>query len=734
MNPAVPAVDPETLVAWRRRADLVARPRASGGGWVLKDPVALRYYQLGPEEHFVWNLLSGRVTLATLCREFAARFAPRQLTPEEAQRFVGQLIQQGLVVGDALGSADRTEQRRQKQQWWQAWARWTNPLAIRFRGIDPNRWLTRLLPWCGWIFSPAAVACGVAVIVSALLLWLSHAGEFAHRWPEEVAQWTVTDLWSLAAVLAGVKVLHEFGHGLACKRFGGEVHELGAMLLVFTPCLYCNVSDAWLLPSRWQRIVISAAGMWVEAVLASLAAWLWWLSEPGWFHGLCLQVVFICGLSTLVFNLNPLLRYDGYFMLSDLWDVPNLAQQAGQELQQTLWTWLTGEPRASAAPPRPRRGALVTYAAASFIYRLIVLAAILWMVYHWLEPQGLGVLARSIIAATLLTLALGPLMYVSHTVRDPDRRRAFRGLLAPRPLTILSLLAVVLFVPLPRRVPAPVLIEPADARGLFITIEGRLESLVAPGTAVQAGDEIARLSNPDLLRRLEQIEGELATALQHADSLERRQIIDPQAALLLPAARQTCRDLEQQRSQLQSDAARLTILAPQSGVVWPAPERPSALTSGRLPDWTGSLFDPKNRGAWLAAGTQLGWIGSAEQFEATGYVAQTDVSRVAVGRAVRVLSDAQPDQVYAGVVREVAAAQSAGLSSGVAQRLQLPQVDDGRGSRLVGRWYQVRIPLDAAPFPALTRTGGWASIAAPPESLWTRLAAWLRETFPSVRM
>jgi len=726
-------LDPQTLVVWRKRADVVARPRTAGG-WVVKDPLALRYYQLGDEEHFVWSLLTGRVTLAALCRDFAARFAPRQLSLEEAQRFVGQLIQQGLVVGDVVGSSSAMSKRRDSQQRWQRFSSLTNVLAIRFRGVDPDRWLSRLLPWCGWIFSSASALTGGLVILSALLLWLTHFTEFAHRWPEEVAQWTVTDLWSLAVVLAGVKVLHELGHGLACKRFGGEVHELGVMLLVFTPCLYCNVSDAWLLPSRWRRIVISAAGMWVEAVLASVAAWLWWMSEPGWFHGLCLQVVFICGLSTLVFNLNPLLRYDGYFILSDLWDVPNLGQQSWTELRRTAWTSLTGEtlPSRPGVTSRMRLG-LWLYGLASVAYRLLVLTVILWAVYRWLEPQGLGAVAQGIAAGTLLTLGLGPLMHVWRSARDPDRRREWRGLFAPRPIVLLTLLAAALLVPLPRRVPAPVLIEPAEARGLFVTADGRLESLIAAGTAVQQGDEIARLSNPELQRRLERVAGELATAHRHADGLERRQIVDPNAGLMLPAAQQTCRDLEQQRDQLQADVDRLTIRAPQAGVVWPMPGRQSSPERDHLPGWTGSPFDSHNQHAWLTAGTQLGWIGPADKFEATAYVPQRDIARVTVGGPVSVLCDARPDTPFTGVVREVAAAQSAGLSIGVAQRLRLPQVSDAQGHRLIGRWYQVRIPLESAAFPAVTRTAGRASIAATPESLLARFTGWLRETFPGLR-
>src|SRR5206468_11742270 len=140
----------------------------------------------------------------------------------------------------------------------------------------------------------------------------------------------------LGGTLAITKVIHEFGHGLSCKHFGGECHEMGVMLLVMTPCLYCNVSDSWMLPNKWHRAAIGAAGMYIELVMASIATFLWWFSEPGLLNNVCLAVMFVCSVTTLVFNANPLMRYDGYYILADLLEIPNLRQKAGQVLSRTL--------------------------------------------------------------------------------------------------------------------------------------------------------------------------------------------------------------------------------------------------------------------------------------------------------------------------------------------------------------------------------------------------------------
>ena len=139
------------------------------------------------------------------------------------------------------------------------------------------------------------------------------------------------------------KVLHEFGHGLSCKHFGGECHEMGVMILVLTPCLYCNVSDSWMLPNKWHRAAIGAAGMYVEVVLASICTFIWWFTEPGLFNYLCLNVMFICSVSTVMFNANPLLRYDGYYILADILEIPNLRQKATHDPQ----------PQAGAVVPGP---------------------------------------------------------------------------------------------------------------------------------------------------------------------------------------------------------------------------------------------------------------------------------------------------------------------------------------------------------------------------------------------
>ena len=212
-------------------------------------------------------------------------------------------------------------------------------------------------------------------------------------------------------VLAVMKILHELGHAVSCRHYGGRCHELGLMLLVFTPCLYCDVSDAWMLRDRWRRIAIGAAGMAVELVLAAVATFLWWWSEPGWLNSVCLDVMFIGSVSTLLLNGNPLLRYDGYYILADLLETPNLQQQAGGVVRRWVARWLLG---IETPPDRllPERGhwLLALYAVASTAYRLAVVVAILWFLKRAAAPYRLEFLVELFGLVVIGGLVIAPLV------------------------------------------------------------------------------------------------------------------------------------------------------------------------------------------------------------------------------------------------------------------------------------------------------------------------------------
>ncbi len=724
--------EPDVPLPWHRRTDLIAR--AQGRHWVLKDPVAQRHFQLGREAYFVWEQLNGRTSATAICAAFSRQFAPRQLTSEQLRQFLGQLLGQGLVWSEAAGSGDLIERRRASASAFSWWSKIFGLLSIRLRGIDPDRWLTSLAKTWGWLFSPAAAVAGLLLILSALGLWLTHLDDFASRLPEEVARWSVSDIGTFAVVLAGLKILHELGHAIACKRYGGEVRELGVLFLVFTPCLYCNVSDAWLLPSRWQRLVISAAGMWIELLIAALCLWLWWGSEPGWFHATCLQIVFLATVSTLLFNLNPLLRYDGYFLLSDATGIPNLQQRATRELGHRVraLAGLVSEPRPRDLQPTTARW-LAVYAAASLIYRIWMVFTIVWIMDRWLEPQGLRLLSQLIAASTIGALVLAPVMALWHSLRTPESRRMWQFDRPVRLLLTATVLAVILLWPWPGRILAPMVLMPANARGVFVTQAGELTRVVPAGSEVQQGDVIAVLRQPELERELVRLEGEVARARQLVESLQRRQILDERVRWQMPAAERHLQNTEAQRAQRERESQELIVRAPQSGRLWPVPAATATTGRTRLPGWTGSPLESRNLGCWLEAGTQLGWIGTGSGLEAMAIVSQTEAARIPAGAATDLVADSARSHRMTGTVGEISNTRLGQLSANLTRRLRLPEVAAAEGTRLVGTWYQIRIPLQETPATAVAMGIGTVAIHTAPESLLDRSSRWLRETFSVLR-
>ena len=473
MSVAAPAPTAETrTLPIRRRADLACHEQHIGGSryWHIKDPVSLRYYQLSPEEHAVLMMLDGTVSLQDVRRRFEIEFAPQRLSLPQVQSFLAMLHSSGLVISDSPGQAEILISRTRNTRHQRLLTQFSNVLAIRFRGFDPHRFLNWLVPQTRFLFAPWCVTFCFGFMLAAGVLAAVRIDTLQSRLPHFHEFFGATNLILLAATLAVTKVLHELGHAVSCRHFGGECHEMGVMLLVFTPCLYCNVSDAWMLPSRWQRIVISAAGIYVELLLSTACLFLWWFTVPGVFNSLCLNVVFVCSVSTLLFNGNPLLRYDGYYILSDLVEIPNLRQQAGALFRNWMSVWFLDTELANRRLlPQRRKAFLVIWHVASWLYRLLVVWGIMWFVHRVLEPYGLEPLVVVMAALTVAGMFLSPVVSLVNLLTSPFWSRTVNwSRFRIRTVCILGLVVAVLMTPFPFSVRTPVVIRPENARSVFV--------------------------------------------------------------------------------------------------------------------------------------------------------------------------------------------------------------------------------------------------------------------------
>jgi putative peptide zinc metalloprotease protein len=722
-------------IPWRMRPDLRSVSLDFNGlpSWGIKDPLNLAYFELSDEAFFVLNQLNGRKTSDELCRGFHDRFRPRTLSSEELHGFVRQLVSQNLVVAELPGQGRNLVAQQRAMRPRQRLMKLSNLLAIRFRGFDPDRLFGAMLLWMGWLFSPLALMIELSLILSAATLVTVHFDQLLTRLPATQALLSAPNVVWLSLLLATVKVLHEFGHGLTCKRFGGECHEMGIMLLVFTPTLYCNVSDIWMLKNKWQRIAVSLAGMWVEAVIAAACTLLWWFSAPGLFNSLCFNLIFLCGVSTLVFNGNPLMRYDGYFVLSDWLEIPNLQQQAMAAVGNRLAVWFCGFDATEANESLPhRQWGLFAYGVASTSYRVVLTFLILWGLHRWLNPLGLGVVVQLFAILSIGTIVMTPMATLVKFLRDPENRAQIHWpQFWSRSSAALVGLLLLLYIPLPCRVTAGALAEDNEAQRVYVTFPGTLIEAVRIGQQVEQGQVIARLEEPRLKVALTQLEGELKQQRARLEQLERRRVGEPNIGQLIPTVRESVRDFEQQLDQRRHDAERLVLRSSRTGTILSAPHQSGGMKSGSLAGWMGSPIDERNRGCFLRAGTTLCWVGSDHSPSAQMIINQDDINLVRVGQRVRLLWNELSGEIQEGKIVELAGFDLDSLSREAVIRLNLPARITPNGLiRPVGTWYQARVTLDETTSPLLHGSAGVAKIVVEPQSLGSRLLRWLKRTFP----
>src|SRR6267378_3921587 len=300
------------------RTDLIVRPQqtARETSVIVKNPVTGKFFQLGEAELFIAEHLDGKTTLETIRQLVEARFGG-ELPLAVLTAFLQNLKKYGfLETADPTETIERKEPSRFRG----------SPLYCRFKVFDPCQLLKRLVSCTGLFYTPYFGVLSAATILMAVGVTFANWGDFRQELPKLYESWsTIAVVLALNFLVVGA---HEFGHGLTCTRFGGEVHEMGCALVFLQPAFYCNVSDAWLFPEKSKRLWVGFAGPYFELFLWSLAVLTWRVSEPDtWINFIALSVMATSGLKTLL-NFNPLIKLDGYYLLSDYLEIPNLRKRS----------------------------------------------------------------------------------------------------------------------------------------------------------------------------------------------------------------------------------------------------------------------------------------------------------------------------------------------------------------------------------------------------------------------
>lgn len=712
----------------RLRGDLVAQQQFYRGRphWLVKDPVALKYYRFEPEEFALLKMLDGRTSLGQLEERFAGR-----LSREDIPKFLSQMLQLSVVTSDLPASAAAAEAQahvRRPRRWGL-----TSLLFLRIPLGDPHRLLTWLVGRVGWIFSLPAVLAGLALAISALLLVLVQFEVFLRHLPSFGQFFGPGNLYLLGVSLIIVKLVHELGHGLSCRRFGGECHEMGVLMLLFTPCLYCDVSDGWMLPSKWKRAAIGAAGMYCELLLAACATYLWWWTQPCVLHYLALNIMFVCSVSTLLVNLNPLLRYDGYYIFADLIEVPNLRQKATAAVGRAVSRVLLGERIETAAQAPDQRGLfLVLYGAAALVYRMMVTLSILVFLYYALEPYGLQSLGQCLAAMLLATQGIALVRLGLRWGQVGRWRQVSKKRLAFSMLVLGSALSAALWLPLPQWISCPFYVQPLGAQAVYVDVGGDLVALhAAPGEYVAAGQPIATLENLDLDLALLELEARAQQLVAHRQQLAERALHDENAALEIQQLERALATTQEQLDERRRDQEQLVLRAPCDGIVLPLPTEPARHGTGELPRWSGSLLELRNLGARVLPGEAVCLVGDPAEVTAVLALDQRDLEFVEAGDSVKLQPASLPGQVHtapvAHVARRAMQAAPASLSIQAGGTLAMQTTAAGQQQPRAAT-YQASVPLTEPQQRLVPGTTGHAKVVVGHCPLAAHVYRWAERT------
>jgi multidrug efflux pump subunit AcrA (membrane-fusion protein) len=624
----------------RLRPDLTIVEQVFKGekSFVVKDATTRKYFRFGAVEIAVMRCFDGRRTPDEIARALAEQ--GMRIPARTVEGFARKLSSIGVLERTLVERTTlelerlRAERRRRRQP-----KLFRGELMrMRWSMGDPDALFDRVLPAIRWCFTPAFLAVSV-------LLFVAYFGVLASRWDE--FSHTVAQLYSFANLTLGAVVvlwftalavilIHELGHAFTCKYFGGEVHEMGFMLMYFQPAFYCNVNDAWSFPEVRSRLWVTAAGGWIQFVAAGLAALVWAIARPGTLAAeIAVAAMLIGGATTILTNMNPLIPLDGYFVLTDWLEIPNLRQRA-----QAYVAWWVRRNLLRLDMPEPsvserEKRVFLIYGSLAACYIALLFTVIGMLVVGWARA-ALGALGVVLALAMIVAMARhaiaewGRAIVLAVRTRRAERKRRWGwkrvAFLAAAVVLITGVVAAL--IPWNLTAAGRFVLAPVRTLDLVAPDSGILaEVFVRQGTRVPAGAPVARIVDRSLER-------ELVAAARVVDSLSvgaSRARAMSQTALVA--------QLDDQRA---AASARLAAVR----------ARIDALTLRAR--WNGVVTTPRveeQAGRRVDFGTRILTIATVDSLEARVALEGAGATRVRAGQSVKLVTNAEPgSQVIASIV------------------------------------------------------------------------------------
>lgn len=560
-NPSsVAATDNQRLQArLKLRPDLVFRIQNEGSTStvIVEDPLRNSYFQVQPEDYRILLAFTGQTTLEQIIHQMTSEGGEQKQHIETIAQWA---VMQNLATSVGGDSIQRLTQMQQQRRSAKAWGRW-NLVSIQLPTFNPTSLLKILSPIGNLIFNRWAISlffvgwlwCGWQLSIEREQLIGGYRGILAgNKW-----------LW-LLGVWVVLKLVHELGHGLFCRKQGGEVPQAGIVLLLFTPLAFVNVTSSWRLPNRWQRIGVALAGMYLELWVALSAALIWLVTrEPGLVQDLAYNVMLMASINTILFNANPLMRFDGYYVLSDWLGIANLYTKGVGLVSVWLQSLLLGIPRndTALAIQNPRE------------YRIALIYGVLASVWKYLVCIGLIIAASCLFSGlgVLLALVAGYAWFVAplvKLVKSLFQNRATQPL-NPRYLALSATTVVAAIVLLfwvlqsPPSKSAPAIVGFVDESIVRASADGFFEEMpIVEGQWVNEGQLLTRLKNPEL-----EIEAAAIRAQIQEQDLRAKQAHYGSKIAEYQSALETKLGLEKQLVEVTDQLDSLEIFAPRSGLI-----------------------------------------------------------------------------------------------------------------------------------------------------------------------
>ncbi len=594
--------------SWYRIADLkislrptvkISKQLFRGEVWYLiQDPFNNQFFRIRPEAYFFVSRLSRSRTVEEVwaeCTELHPDSSPGQ---QEVLKLLTQLYDANILYYDVTPNSGRLFERYNQRRKKEIQSKLLSIMFIRIPLLDPDAWLNKVTPLINLVCSRVGALVWLLVLLFA---GKTVVDNFDQAMAQVEGVLAPNNLFMLYAGLVFVKALHEFGHAAICKRFGGEVHTMGVMLMVFSPLPYMDATASWSFREPWKRAVVGSAGMIVELFVAAIAVFVWAATGQGVVHSLAYNIMFVASVSTVLFNINPLLRFDGYYILSDLLDIPNLSGRASMHLRHIAEKYLFGCKDSQSPARTTNEGSwLVVFGILSGIYRVVVFVGIILFVADKFLLAGLFMALLCVFSWGIVPLY----RFVLYLAASPHLART-----RPRAVTVtVSLVFVTALllavIPLPNRFRAPGVIEAKEYVKVVSSVAGYVAEIMTPsGVFVEPGTPLIRLTNHEL-----DLEYDRVTA-QYMETLAMRQHAMSNDVADVEPVEKRLDTLKEAIANIEQQKKGLLITARKRGL-WVAP------------------YVQDMNGTWLARGGGVGEIVNPASFRFSAIVSQDEASNL----------------------------------------------------------------------------------------------------------